>query len=100
RTFPNDYLEVRYERLIADPDPAVREMFAFLGVDARDEIVRRCRDSASFDRLAGRRRGEEDASSHFRKGVAGDWRRHFDDAAIEAFDAQAGPLRRELGYED
>jgi hypothetical protein len=37
-----------------------------------------------FDRKAGgRSRGEEDPGSHYRKGVAGDWRNHLDDEHLD-----------------
>lgn len=36
----------------------------------------------------------------YRKGIAGDWRNHFNDAHREAFDEVAGDILIELGYED
>ena len=54
---------------------------------------------ADFQRFSGGRlRGDEDRASHFRKGVAGDWRDHFDEEAVRSFEAQAGGLLRDLGY--
>ena len=37
-------------------------------------------DGARFERLAQRATGGEDAESHFRKGIAGDWRQQLDRA--------------------
>jgi hypothetical protein len=62
-------------------------------------VVAACVDGASFERLSGGRRpGEENASSHFRKGVAGDWAAHFDGEALARFETEAGALLQELGY--
>jgi hypothetical protein len=48
----------------------------------------------------GRERGVEDVTSHYRKGIAGDWVNHFSPRHAEAFDANFGDLLIRLGYED
>ncbi|MBV9358094.1 MAG: hypothetical protein JO023_21495 [Chloroflexi bacterium] len=53
-----------------------------------------------FKRLTGRRRGTEDVTAHERKGVAGDWRKHFDPALTDAFKARFGRTLIRTGYED
>jgi hypothetical protein len=53
---------------------------------------------ASFRAVSGRSAGDEDLSSHLRKGIVGDWKNHFDGAALSRFEAVAGPLLQELGY--
>ena len=50
-------------------------------------------------KAAGRRPGDEDRSSHYRKGVAGDWRSHFIPVHNERFKALHGELPEKLGYE-
>lgn len=95
-----NYAEVRYEDLLERPESEVRRLLEFLGAGADDETVRRCVNAASFERLSrGRRRGEEDATSFFRKGVAGDWRNAFTDSDKSVFKEQAGRLLVRLGYE-
>jgi hypothetical protein len=52
----------------------------------------------SFEQLSGRRRGEEDVNAHYRKGVAGDWRAHFDDRVHARFLEAAGETLSLWGY--
>ena len=100
-TSPDRYFELRYEDLHRGPQPIVRGLFEFLGVDAGDDVVSECINAASFERLSGgRKRGQEKAGAHMRKGVVGDWRNHFDEAAQATFHKQAGDLLKELGYDD
>lgn len=47
----------------------------------------------------GRAPGEEDVRSHWRKGVAGDWRNHFSPEHVRAFKQSYDPLLLALGYE-
>jgi hypothetical protein len=48
----------------------------------------------------GRKRGVEDTTSHYRKGVAGDWVNHFTPEHAEGFVARFGDLLIRLGYEE
>jgi lipopolysaccharide transport system ATP-binding protein len=69
-----------------------------LGVPA--EAVREAVIACRFERLTGGRpRGHERLDSHERKGVAGDWRRHFTDRITRAFKARFGDLLVATGYE-
>lgn len=96
---PDQYMELRYEELKADTEGQTRRMLQFLGVDDADHLVRACADAGSFTKMSGgRTAGSEDHSSHFRKGVVGDWVNHFDDAALAGFEEHAGELLAELGY--
>lgn len=57
-------------------------------------------DRNSFSNLAGgRRKGEEDVKSHYRKGVAGDWRNHFTEELVQAFKDNYNDLLLRVGYE-
>ena len=95
------YAEVRYEDLLERPYGEVRRLLGFLGAEAGDETVRACVEAASFERLSrGRKRGEEDATSFFRKGVAGDWRSVFTEKDRRICNEEAGELLVELGYEN
>lgn len=47
----------------------------------------------------GRKRGEEDAANHYRKGVAGDWKNHFTPALEDAFHSRYQRLLQRTGYD-
>jgi Sulfotransferase domain len=95
-----NYAEVRYEDLLERSEEEVGRLLEFLGADAGEEAVGRCVRATSFERLSGgRERGEEDPSSFFRKGVAGDWRGFFTGEDRRVFDEAAGELLIKLGYE-
>jgi hypothetical protein len=95
-----NYMEVRYEDLLERTEAEVRRLLNFLGADAGEEVVNECVGSASFEKLTeGRERGQEDPSSFFRKGVAGDWKDVFTEQDRQIFKEEAGDLLIELGYE-
>jgi sulfotransferase family protein len=95
-----NYAEVRYENLLARPEEEVQHLLRFLGVEANAETVGRCVEAASFEKLSrGRKRGEENPSSFFRKGVAGDWKSVFTERDKLVFKQEAGDLLVRLGYE-
>lgn len=95
----DNYQEVRYEDLLERPKEEVGRLLEFLGADASESTVSRCVSAATFEKLAGRERGQE-AASFFRKGIAGDWRNVFTEQNKQSFKAVAGDLLIELGYED
>ena len=47
----------------------------------------------------GRKKGEEDISSHYRKGVHGDWKNHFNEEHIAYFKEHYNDVLVKLGYE-
>ena len=99
--FPNRYYEVRYEDLLSDGDTELRGILNFLGADIDEAQIINCLQASSFENPAkGRGAGKEDRESHFRKGVQGDWRSHFDDQTHATFRSRAGAQLRALGYDD
>lgn len=96
---PRHYLEIRYEDMVADTVTALTRAFAFLGVPADDAMLRACSARGAFESLSGgRRRGEEDRNSFFRKGAVGDWRAHLSESAAARFAQAAGQWLSALGY--
>lgn len=93
------YFELRYEDLVAEPELWFTRTLEFLGADTSPEVVRACVEAASFEKLSqGRKAGQEDASSFFRKGIPDDWKTQMTPAQIQRFEALAGDLLKELGY--
>lgn len=96
-------LPVRMEDLISDPAEQWRRMLAhwqvldLLPEGRLDELLR----IHSFDQMAGggRKIGEEDEKSHYRKGVPGDWRNHLTDDHLKLFRKRYGDLVERLGYD-
>ena len=96
----DNYAEVRYEDLLERPAGELGRLLGFLGADASEETVRRCIEAGSFEKWSrGRRTGEEESSSFYRKGVAGDWKNVFTEEDKRVFKAAAGDTLIELGYE-
>lgn len=52
------------------------------------------------NKSGGRRPGQEDSASHYRKGVPGDWRNYFQEQHIYYFKEHYNSLLLKLGYEE
>lgn len=91
--------EVRYEDLRRDTFAEMRRLADFFGLNLCDERVSTIVEKNAFKQVARRRPGEEDVTSHQRKGVVGDWRNAFLPRHVEAFKRMAGDLLIESGYE-
>jgi hypothetical protein len=96
-------LAVRMEELVSDPAGQWRRILAHWEVldllpdGYLDELLA----THTFDRMAGgtRKIGQEDETSHYRKGVAGDWRNHLSEDHLTLFRKLYGDLVERLGYE-
>lgn len=96
----NNYVETRYEDLLRNTPQEVERLLEFLEVSSDGQTTKRCINRASFENMSGgRQRGEEDATSFFRKGVSGDWKNAFTDKDKKIFKEEAGDLLIKLGYE-
>lgn len=86
-------LLVRFEDLIGPEQLAeIERLWTHCDIRMPCTDVDELLTSQCFERLSGRRRGDEDARAHFRKGVAGDWRNHFTDAVHARFHETAGDV--------
>ncbi len=96
-------LPVRMEALVSDPAEQWRRMLEHWQLLDRlpDGYLEELLRTHSFDRMAGggRKVGEEDEKSHYRKGIAGDWRNHLSEDHLKLFRKRYGDLVERLGYE-
>jgi hypothetical protein len=93
-------LEVRFEELTTRPKEQWQRIADHLELGLSPADLEPIIDRFAFENLTGgRARGEEDTSSHFRKGVAGDWKNYFDPETTRHFKDRYGQLLVDLGYE-
>jgi hypothetical protein len=94
-------LLLRFEELIGPRQyESFKGLFAYCDIAMPDDVLKRLLEDHSFRVLAGgRQQGEEDATSHYRMGVAGDWKNHFTDEHVEKFKAVTNDLVILTGYE-
>lgn len=95
----SEYLTT-YERIVNDEFGEFKAMLDFLQWPVPDDIIRKVVEQSSFERRSrGRKRGETSNVSHYRRGVAGDWRNYFDRRLGEMFERAVPHMLTELGYE-
>lgn len=98
--FGSGELVLRYEDLIADDVALFTKLFIDqLGLPVTAEKVERAVVENRFEKKYKRKLGEEDSSSHGRKGTPGDWRNHFTPRLAERFHELYGDLLPAGGYE-
>ena len=93
-------LEIKFEELTQNPKEIFSKIFSHLEIRVAKDHLASVIDEYSFKRLSGgRKKGEENVNSHFRKGVPGDWKNHFNQQHINLFHQKWGGLLIKLGYE-
>lgn len=90
---------VRYEDLLTDELGMFRQIVDYCQIEVSDERLRQVVTERSFETKSGRKRGEEDITSHYRKGIAGDWQNYFTDDLKVEFKELYGDLLIKTGYE-
>lgn len=90
---PEQVLWVTYEDMFKRPFEIVKQIAAFLAVEADDELVRRVVEGSAFDSVKARARqqldsGTEGNLSHLRKGGVGGWAEYFTDELRRDFEAE------------
>jgi tetratricopeptide (TPR) repeat protein len=96
-----DVLLLRYEDLTA-PDNLVtfKKLFSHCQIQIPESVILALLQDYCFEKLSGGRNpGEEDHLSHYRKGIAGDWKNYFNDNISQKFKEVTGNLLTCLGYE-
>jgi hypothetical protein len=92
---------IRFEDLTGDGGfRSIQDLMAFCDIALGPQELQEVLDRCSFDRLSGgRRKGEADRSSHYRRGVTGDWAKYFTPRIDQRFNEVAGDLAPLFGYE-
>jgi lipopolysaccharide transport system ATP-binding protein len=91
---------IRYEDLLErDEEVLERVLLHECCMPIKDARLREVVQANRFERVTGRARGTEDISSHWRKGIVGDWRNYFTDPVKDLFKERFGGVLIETGYE-
>lgn len=99
KTDPN-VLILRFEDLININNFEIfKTLFNHCDIHIPDNILYTLIQNHSFEQLSGRQPGEEYKYSNYRKGIAGDWKNHFDSNITDRFKNITGDLIVTLGYE-
>ena len=93
-------LHIRYEQLVSDTRDQLVRAAKFLRLAADETLLNTIRERHAFERKAGRKMGEEDKASHYRKGIIGDFRNQFSGPQQTAILERLGPSLSQLGYGD
>jgi hypothetical protein len=91
---PDRYFELRYEQLVTSPEPETRRLCAFLRVDYEEQMLRFHEGRTRSDAGLSAKRAWLPITPGLR-----DWRVEMAPIDVEAFEAAAGDLLDELGYE-
>ena len=88
-----------YEKFIADEFGEFQRIVSWLGWKVPKTVLTKVVERLSFQNRSGRVPGKANIYSHYRRGVAGDWRNYFDRDLGERFEALRPGLLVKLGYE-
>lgn len=92
-------LLVHYEDIIADEIGQFERIISHCAIDISNAQLREIVSRNSFTKRAGRKPGEEDIASHYRKGISGDWRNYFTPKITQEFKNRFGQVLIDTGYE-
>lgn len=92
-------LPVRYEDLVQDAPGQLARVLEYLQVPATPTIIQNAIEQNQFKVLSGGRRpGEVDPTSHYRRGLPGEWREVMTADEMTNIEEQIGDYLRLLGY--
>jgi Sulfotransferase family len=97
---PGRHFAIRYETLLDDAQGEMTRLFDWFGCDASEATVAQVVEQNAFSVASGGRQpGEADPQSFLRKGIAGDWKNHFDEECNQRYCEVAGEALTAAGYE-
>ncbi len=94
-----DIFTVAYEEMLSNGAILVGKILEFLNIPTDMETNQNMLEISSIKSMTGRKEGQEDKKSFYRKGVSGDWRNHFSDSDKALFKSISGDRLMKLGYE-
>ncbi|MCC6142695.1 MAG: sulfotransferase domain-containing protein [Candidatus Hydrogenedentes bacterium] len=96
-------IQFRLEDISQDYISHFRQAYEFIGLFDRglkDRHFLEVMEEMSFEKMSGgRKKGEENKDSHYRKGVHGDWQNHLTPEHIAYFKQEHNDLLVKYGYE-
>jgi hypothetical protein len=91
---------VKYEDIFGVHQQKVfADLMKHCDINLSDSVIKLILKKYSFKNMTGRAQGSEDVKSHYRKGIAGDWKNYFTDGHKELFKSLCGDLLIKSGYE-
>jgi tetratricopeptide (TPR) repeat protein len=94
---PGRYLEVRYERLVTEPETVMREVLAFLGEAWDPAVLEHQRADVALSSLES---STEAVKAAVNTGAVEKWKKNLSERELSQVVAVAGGLLAELGYVD
>jgi hypothetical protein len=95
----SDELILRYEDLLASQEENFGRILTHCQIELQKDKLHGIITANSFEVITGRNKGEEDITSHYRKGIAGDWKNYFDKDIKAEFRERFGNVLIQTGYE-
>jgi len=90
---------IRYEDVIKNTIPAIAGAIDGFGYKYNAKALESAVEKRSFVNMSsGRGHGDEDSSSHYRKGVIGDWKNYFSDNENHLFIDRYEHIMKGFGY--
>jgi hypothetical protein len=78
---------VRFEDLIgAESSDVFTGLFEHCDISMPRDVLDQLLAKYSFEALSGRKPGEENTDSHYRKGISGDWKNYLSESLIKRFE--------------
>jgi len=91
---------IKYEDFFTNPFDTMKELLISANVKMEDKYLNSVLEQFSFSKFSnGRKKGEEDKSSHFRKGIVGDYKNYYTELHKAIAKKVIGQDLVSLGYE-
>ncbi len=90
---------VRYEDMLNNPTEVLEKIFNFLEFKIERKKIENIIEKNSFNKITGRKRGENDNTKFVRKGVSGEWETIFSEEQKSLFSEIGEDVIEELGYQ-